>query len=333
MTFAVVGAGAIGGLLGARLALAGEKVTFVARGANLEAIRRKGFTLIEEDGTERKVACGAAAIGEAGPHDFVLLALKAHQVTAIAKDLPRLFHAGTAAVTFQNGLPWWYFHKLEGPFEGRSVTAADPDGQVAANIGAERVIGAVVYPASELIAPGVVKVVEGNRFTIGEPDGSKSERVQRLSEALIKAGFRAPISTDIRTEIWLKLWGNATFNPISALTHATLVDICQYPETRALAHAVMTEAQAVAEKLGVRSRIGIDKRIAGAEAVGAHKTSMLQDVEAGRALELEALAGSVIELARLTGTPTPHLDTIYACARLLAKTLGEQKGKLRIQPA
>ena len=333
MTFAVVGAGAIGGLLGARLALAGEKVTFVARGANLEAIRRNGFTLIEEDGTERKVACGAAAIGEAGPHDFVLLALKAHQVTAIAKDLPRLFHPGTAVVTFQNGLPWWYFHKLEGPFEGRAVAAADPDGQVAANIGAERVIGAVVYPASELIAPGVVKVVEGNRFTIGEPDGSKSERVQRLSEALIKAGFKAPISTEIRTEIWLKLWGNATFNPISALTHATLVDICQYPETRALAYAVMTEAQAVAEKLGVRSRIGIDKRIAGAEAVGAHKTSMLQDVEAGRALELEALAGSVIELARLTGTPTPHLDTIYACARLLAKTLGEQKGKLRIQPA
>ncbi len=333
MTFAVVGAGAIGGLLGARLALAGEQVTFVARGANLEAIRRNGFTLIEEDGTERQVACGAAAIGETGPHDFVLLALKAHQVTPIAKDLPRLFHAGTAAVTFQNGLPWWYFHKLEGPFEGRPVTAADPDGQVAANIGAERVIGAVVYPASELIAPGVVKVVEGNRFTIGEPDGSKSERVQRLSEALIKAGFKAPISTDIRTEIWLKLWGNATFNPISALTHATLVDICQFPETRALAHAVMSEAQAVAEKLGVRSRIGIDKRIAGAEAVGAHKTSMLQDVEAGRALELEALAGSVIELARLTETPTPHLDTIYACARLLSKTLADQKGKLRIQPA
>ena len=262
----------------------------------------------------------------------MLLALKAHQVTAVAKDLPRLFHAGTAVVTFQNGLPWWYFHKLAGPFEGRPVAAADPDGQVAANIGAERVIGAVVYPASELIAPGVVKVVEGNRFTIGEPDGSKSERVQRLSEALTKAGFKAPISPDIRTEIWLKLWGNATFNPISALTHATLADICRFPETRALAHAVMTEAQAIAEKVGAKSRVSIDKRIAGAEAVGAHKTSMLQDVEAGRALELEALAGSVIELARLTETPTPHLDAIYACARLLAKTLSEQKGKLRIQP-
>ncbi len=277
MTFAVVGAGAIGGLLGARLALAGEQVTFVARGANLEAIRRNGFTLIEEDGTERKVACGAVAIGEAGAHDFVLLALKAHQVTSIAKDLPRLFHPSTAVVTLQNGLPWWYFHKLEGPFEGRPVATADPDGQVAANIGAERVIGTVVYPAAELIAPGVVKVVEGNRFTIGEPDGSKSERIQRLSEALVKAGFKAPISSEIRTEIWLKLWGNATFNPISALTHATLADICQFPETRALAHAVMSEAQAVAEKLGVRSRIGIDKRIAGAEAVGA-RLRVLADV-------------------------------------------------------
>lgn len=332
MTFAVVGAGAIGGLLGARLALAGEKVTFIARGANLEAIRKNGFTLIEEDGTERKIACAAAAIGEAEPHDFVLLALKAHQVPPIAKDLPRLFHRDTAAVTLQNGLPWWYFHKLAGPFEGRPVAAADPDGQAAANIGAERVIGAVVYPAAELLAPGVVKVVEGNRFTIGEPDGSKSGRVQRLSEALTKAGFKAPISTDIRTEIWLKLWGNATFNPISALTHATLVDICRFPETRALAFAVMAEAQAVAEKVGVKSRVSIEKRIAGAEAVGAHKTSMLQDVEAGHALELEALAGSVIELARLTETPTPHLDTLYACTRLLANTLAGQKGRLRIQP-
>jgi 2-dehydropantoate 2-reductase len=332
MSFAVVGAGAIGGLLGARLALADEQVTFIARGANLEAIGQNGFTLIEEDGTERKAACGAAAIGEANAHDFVLLALKAHQVTAVAKDLPRLFHAGTAVVTFQNGLPWWYFHKLEGPFEGRPVVAADPDGQVAANIGAERVIGAVIYPAAELIAPGVVKVVEGNRFTIGEPDGSKSERVRRLSNALAKAGFKAPISTDIRTDIWLKLWGNATFNPISALTHATLVDICRFPETRALAYAVMTEARAIAEKVGAKSRISIDKRIAGAEAVGAHKTSMLQDVEAGRALELEALVGSLIELARLTETPTPHLDAIYACGRLLAKTLGEQKGKLRVHP-
>jgi 2-dehydropantoate 2-reductase len=333
MSFAVVGAGAIGGLLGARLALAGEAVTFVARGANLEAIRRRGFRLIEEDGTERHADCTAAAIGEAEPKDYVLLALKAHQVAAIAKDLPRLFDSHTAVVTLQNGLPWWYFRKLKGPFEGRALRTADPDGRIAANVDPERVIGAVVYPAAELIQPGVVKVIEGGRFTLGEPDGSKSERVQRLSKALTKAGFKAPVSTDIRTEIWLKVWGNATFNPISALTHATLAGICRFPETRALAFASMTEAQTVAGKLGVKSRIGIEKRIAGAEAVGEHKTSMLQDVEAGRALELEAIAGSVIEMARLTGTATPHLDAIYACTRLLAKTLAEHKGKLRIEPA
>ncbi len=333
MNFAIVGAGAIGGFLGAKLALAGENVTFIARGANLEAIRQNGFTLIEEDGTERKAACAASAIGEAGPHDFVLLALKAHQVTPIANELPRLFHERTAVVTLQNGIPWWYFHRLKGSFEGRPVAAADPDGQVAANIGADRVIGTVVYPAAELVAPGVVKVVEGNRFSLGEPDGSKSERIQRLSDALSKAGFKAPISADIRGEIWLKLWGNVTFNPISALTHATLADICKFPETRALAFAMMEETQAVAEKLGVRSRISIEKRIGGAEAVGAHKTSMLQDVEAGRPLELEALVGSVIELARLTDTPTPHLDSIYAGARLLARTLKDQKGRLVVQSA
>lgn len=333
MSFAIVGAGAIGGFLGARLALAGEQVTFIARRANLEAIRRNGFTLIEEDGAERKAACAASALADAGPHDFVLLALKAHQVTPIAAELPRLFHEQTAVATLQNGIPWWYFHELKGPFEGRPVVSADPDGQIAANIGAERVIGAVVYPAAELIAPGVVKVVEGNRFTLGEPGGSKSERIAALSQALAKAGFKAPVTSDIRAEIWLKLWGNATFNPISALTHATLAGICQCPETRALAVAMMEEVQAVAEKLGVKSRIGIEKRIAGAEAVGAHKTSMLQDVEAGRPLELEALTGSVIELARLTGTPAPHLDAIYACARLLAKTVADRKGRIIIQAA
>ena len=333
MNFAIVGAGAIGGFLGAKLALAGENVTFIARGANLQAIRQKGFTLIEEDGTERNAACAASALGEAGPHDFVLLALKAHQVTPIANELPRLFNERTAVVTLQNGIPWWYFHRLKGPFEGRPVAAADPDGQVAAAIGVDRVIGTVVYPAAELVAPGVVKVVEGNRFSLGEPDGSKSERIRRLSDALSKAGFKAPISADIRGEIWLKLWGNVTFNPISALTHATLADICKFPETRALAFAMMEETQAVAEKLGVRSRISIEKRIAGAEAVGAHKTSMLQDVEAGRPLELEALVGSVIELARLTDTPTPHLDSIYAGARLLARTLKDQKGRLVVQSA
>jgi 2-dehydropantoate 2-reductase len=329
MTFAVVGAGSIGGYLGARLALAGEDVTFVARGANLEAIRKNGFKLIEEDGTER-VASGvkAAPIGDCGPHDVVLLAVKAHQVGALAKDLAGLIGPDTTLVTLQNGIPWWYFYKLSGPYEDRPVQAADPDGAIAQNIDSARIIGTVVYPASELVAPGVVKVVEGNRFTLGEPDGTKSPRIQALSEALTRAGFKAPISTDLRSEIWLKLWGNVVFNPVSALSHATLAGICGFEPTRALAAAMMAETQAVAEKLGVRIRIGIDKRIAGAAAVGEHKTSMLQDVEAGRPLELAALMGSVVEMARLTETPTPHVDAVYAVASLLAKTLIDTQGRL-----
>jgi len=334
MRIAVIGAGAIGGYLGARLALAGEDVTFVARGANLQAIRAEGFRLIEEDGRER-VASNVRAVqvmGEAGPQDYVLLALKAHQVAQVAPDMRALFGPQTAVVTMQNGVPWWYFHKLAGPYEGRAVTKVDPEGAIAANIENERIIGSVVYPASELVAPGVVKVIEGNRFSLGEPDNSKSERALRLSEALTRAGFKAPVSSDLRSEIWLKLWGNLTFNPVSALTHATLVRICQYPLTRELAANMMREAQSVAEKLGVRFRITIDKRIAGAEAVGEHKTSMLQDVERGRELELEALLGTVVELARITETPTPCIDAVYACTSLLAATLAAQKGRLEIRP-
>jgi 2-dehydropantoate 2-reductase len=332
MKLAVVGAGSIGGYLGARLSLAGEDVTFVARGANLETIGRDGFKLIEEDGSEH-VAKGvkAASMDACGPQDAVLLAVKAHQVTAIAKDLPRLFGPDTAVVTLQNGIPWWYCYKLGGPLDGRPIHAADPTGEIAANIENERIIGTVVYPASELIAPGVVKIIEGNRFTLGEPDGSKSDRILALSEALTRAGFKAPISVDLRAEIWLKLWGNVVFNPVSALSHATLAGICGFEPTRALAAAMMEEVRAVAEKLGVRIRISIDKRIAGAEAVGAHKTSMLQDVEAGRPLELAALVGSVVEMARLTETPTPHVDAIYAVTSLLAKTLSDSKGRLELQ--
>jgi 2-dehydropantoate 2-reductase len=333
MKIAVVGAGAIGGYLGARLALAGEEVTFIARGANLQAIRANGFKLIEEDGGER-VAGGVRAeqdMALAGPQDYVLLALKAHQVGPIARDLRGLLGPQTAVVTMQNGVPWWYFHKLGGAFDGRPVTKVDPDGLIAANIDNERIIGSVVYPASELIAPGVVKVIEGNRFSLGEPDNSKSERALRLSEAFTRAGFKAPVSSDLRSEIWLKLWGNLTFNPVSALTHATLAGICRFPLTRELAAGMMREAQTVAEKLGVRFRISIEKRIAGAEAVGEHKTSMLQDVERGRELELEALLGTVVELARMSATPTPQIDAVYACASLLAATLAERGGRLEIQ--
>jgi 2-dehydropantoate 2-reductase len=331
MKIAIVGAGAIGGFLGARLALAGEDVTCIARGPNLAAIRANGLKLIEEDGSERHAAnVRGATMAEAGVQDVVLLTLKAHQVKDVLPDMRSLFGPDTVVVTMQNGIPWWYFHKLACPWQGQVVAAVDPDGTVAANIEVERVIGSVVYPACELVAPGVIKVIEGNRFSLGELDGSKTPRLELLAQTLIRAGFKTPISTDIRSEIWLKLWGNLSFNPISALTHATLVDICQFPLTRELAANMMIEAQAVAEKLGVKFKVSLDKRIAGAEGVGKHKTSMLQDVESGRPLELEALVGSVRELGCVTGTPTPTIDAVYACASLLAKTLAEQNGKLAV---
>lgn len=333
MKIAIVGAGAIGGYLGAKLARAGEDVTFIARNRNLEAIRANGFKLILEDGSEEHAPTAKAVqrMAEAGPQDAVLLTLKAHQVKDVLPELRELFGPHTMVVTMINGLPWWYFQKLPGPYEGRSLGSVDPGGLIGRTIEPERVIGSVVYPASELVAPGVVRLIEGNRFTLGELDGSRSERVEALSRAMINAGFKSPVSKDIRGEIWVKLWGNLCFNPISALAHATLEDICRFPATRALAATMMAEAQAIAQKLGVEFKISIDKRIAGAEAIGAHKTSMLQDVENGRALELEALVGSVVELGRITDTPTPTIEAIYAVASLLGKQLAEQGGRLAIQ--
>ena len=267
---------------------------------------------------------------EAGPQDIVILAMKAHQVEAVASEVPKLFGPDTVVVTMQNGIPYWYFHKHGGALEGSTVRSVDPNGVVGARIPADRVIGCVVYPASELVAPGVVKHIEGDRFPVGELDGSSSERVNRVSACLTRAGFKAPVLDNIRAEIWLKLWGNLTFNPISSLSHSTLVDICQYPPSRDLAAAMMREAQAVANKLGIEFRVSLEKRIAGAEKVGKHKTSMLQDVEAGRAPEIDALVGAVVELARLTDTPTPHIDTVYSLVKLLARTMEDQRGQVRL---
>ena len=333
MKIAVVGAGAIGGYLGARLSLAGEDVTFIARNRNLAAIQANGFRLILEDGSQQH-AHGVRAVqhmAEAGPQDAVLLTLKAHQVRDVLPDLRTLFGPRTLVVTMINGLPWWYFQGLSGPYEGRQLDSVDPGGLIAAHIEPERLIGSVVYPAAELVEPGLVRVIEGNRFTLGELDGSRSERVEALSKVLMGAGFKSPVSRDIRAEIWLKLWGNLSLNPISALSHATLEDICRFPLTRSLVERMMTEAQAVAEKLGVEFKVSLAKRIAGAEAVGAHKTSMLQDVEQGRALELEALVGSVIELGRITATPTPTIEAIHAVTALLGQTLARQQGRLVLQ--
>lgn len=322
MKIAIVGVGAIGGYLGTRLALAGEDVTFIARGANLEALQTRGIRLISDGGIEEVVprVSATADYTAAGPQDLVILAMKAHQVASVAADVPKLFGPDTVVVPMQNGIPYWYFFAHPGPLEGSRVASVDPDGSIVARIGCERVIGCVVYPAAELVAPGVIKHVEGNRFPVGEPNGKRSERVDRVAACFVAAGLKSPVLEDIRAEIWLKLWGNMTFNPISALSRATLAGICQYPPSRDLAAGMMTEAQAVAHKLGITFRVPLEKRIAGAEKVGHHKTSMLQDVEAGRPLEIDALLGAVIELARLTDTPTPRLDTVYALTKLLAQS-------------
>ncbi len=335
MKIAIIGAGAIGGYVGVKLALAGEDVTFIVRGANLKAIRNNGMKLIMHDGVEHIAANVRATddYAEAGKQDMVILALKAHQVDAVADELPKLFGPDTTVVTMQNGIPYWYFHGHGGEFEGRHVKSVDPTGLLGEKIPARRVIGCVVYPASELIAPGVVRHIEGERFPVGELDGSASARVTKISECFTNAGFKAPVLDNIRAEIWLKLWGNLTFNPISALSHSTLVDICQYPLSRELAANMMREAQAVANKLGIAFRVTLEKRIAGAEKVGKHKTSMLQDVEAGRGTEIDALVGSVAELGRLTDTATPHIDTVYALVKLLDRTMTEESGQVRLEKA
>lgn len=334
LRYAIVGAGAIGGYLGTRLSLAGEDVTFIARNQNLQAINAQGFRLVLEDGTTLHAPAVRAVqdMAQAGPQDVVLLTLKAHQVRDVLPGLRALFGPDTLLVSFVNGVPWWYFQRWQGPHAGHTLHSVDPDGFIVRHIEAERLVGGIVYPAATLEAPGVARLIEGNRFTLGELDGARTPRIEALAASLMKAGFKAPVSRDIRSEIWLKLWGNLSLNPISALSHATLEEICTHPLSRELVARMMAESQAVGEKLGVTFKVSIDKRIQGACAVGAHKTSMLQDVEHGRALELNALVGAVVELARLTGTPTPSIDAVHAVTALLADTLQAQGGRLAVQP-
>ncbi len=333
MKIAIIGAGAIGGYVGAKLALAGEDVTFIVRGANLEAIKARGIKLIENDGVE-KVASNVKATdnyAEAGVQELVILALKAHQVDDVADQVGKLMGPDTVVVTMQNGIPFWYFHRHGGPYEGHTVRSVDPTGALASKIAPGSILGCVVYPAAELMAPGVIRHVEGERFPLGELDGSSSARAAAISACFQHAGLKAPVLDNIRAEIWLKLWGNVCFNPISALSHSTLVDICQFPLARELAAEMMLEAQAVAAKLGIEFRVTLDRRIEGAEKVGKHKTSMLQDVEAGRGPEIDALVGSVVELGRLTQTPTPHIDSAYALVKLLERTMNQEHGGVRMQ--
>jgi 2-dehydropantoate 2-reductase len=332
MKITVVGAGAIGGYLAVRLAVAGEAVSVVIRGAHLAAVRERGMKLIAADGGETVANMAASdRMADLGVQDLVILGMKAHQVPAVVDELAALIGPQTLLVTTQNGIPWWYFFGAAGPYAGRRIEAVDPGGVLSSRLPVDRTIGCIVYPAAELAEPGVVRVIEGNRFPLGEIDGADTPRVRDLAQRFRDAGFKTPILSDIRSEIWLKLWGNLSFNPISALTHATLEEICRFAETRTLAAAMMTEAQAIGEKLGVAFKVSLEQRIAGAEKVGAHKTSMLQDVETGRALELDALVRSVIELGRITGTPTPAIEHVYALAALLAKTLAAHKGRLLVE--
>jgi 2-dehydropantoate 2-reductase len=323
MKICIVGAGAIGGYLGAKLALSGEQVTLIARGKHLEAIQQNGLKLVMAKGDTHTATpfLATSEFAQVEPQDVVILALKAQSVPAIAPLLPQLYQPDTIVVTAQNGIPWWYFRKQNTAYEGTQIRAVDPDGMVEANIGVDRVIGCVVYPAAEVLQPGVIHHIEGDRFTLGEIDGTKSDRLQSLAQSLKKAGFKAPIRTQIRTEMWVKLWGNLAFNPISALTRATLVEICQNPLTRELARQMMLEAQTIAHRLNIEFGITLEQRIDGAEKVGAHKTSMLQDIEAGRSTQIDAIVGSVAEIGRLLQVPTPHIDAIYAATKLLEQTI------------
>lgn len=318
----IFGAGAIGGFLAARLAQAGVEVSLVARGAHLSAIRRHGLRLLSGGAVTISHPLATDDPRELGAQDFVIVTLKAHSVPAVAEQFAPLLGHDTAVVMGVNGVPWWYFHCLPGPLAEHRIASVDPGDRQWTFIGPERVIGAVVYPACEIVDAGVVQHLEGDRFSLGEPSGEKTARVAALADILREAGLKAPVRTALREEIWVKLWGNLSFNPLSALTGATLEQLCANAGTRAVARAMMVEGQGIAEALGVRLPIGVDQRIAGAAAVGAHKTSMLQDLERGRALEIDALVTAVQELGRLVGVPTPTIDTVLAVVQLRASLAG-----------
>jgi len=323
MRICIFGAGAIGGYLAVKLVQAGADVSVVARGPHLAAMQAHGLTLIEKDCPPVTVPVRATEDpATLGPQDYVIVTLKAHSVPPLVPRMAPLIGDGTTVVSGVNGVPWWYFHRIGGPLEGTRLATVDPGDAQWNGFGPDRVLGCVVYPAAEVERPGVVRHVEGNRFSLGEPDGSKSDRATRLSDAMAAAGLKAPVRPRLRDEIWVKLWGNLSFNPISALTHATLDVLCTDPGTRAVARGMMVEAQEIAERLGVRFPIDVDRRIDGGAAVGAHRTSMLQDLLAGRPMEIDALVASVQELGRLTETPTPTIDTVLALIRLRGRVAG-----------
>jgi len=322
MRICIYGAGAIGGYIGALLSLSGIDVTLVARGPHLQAMKKNGLKIISDGQEITAYPHCTDDPAEAGPQDYVIITLKAPSVPKVLDAMQPLLGERTSVVTTANGIPWWYFYGLKGPWENHRLKTVDPGNRQWNGIGPGRVIGCVVYPACEISEPGVIKHMEGNRFTLGEPDGEKSERCMQLSKALIGAGFKSPVRSELRNEIWVKLWGNLCFNPISVLTQATLDVIATEPGTRALAKSMMLEAQAVGEKLGVRFSVDVEKRIDGAAAVGAHKTSMLQDLEAGRTMEIDALLTVVKELGQLVGVATPVIDLVLALVQQRARVAG-----------
>jgi 2-dehydropantoate 2-reductase len=322
MKICIFGAGAIGGYMGVKLAQAGADVSLVARGAHLAAMQENGLQLIEESGQSTVQVRASDNPADLGIQDYVIVTLKAHSVPAVVPKMAPLIGANTTIVSGVNGVPWWYFHKIGGDLEGTRLASVDPGNAQWDGFGPDRVLGCVVYPAAEVIKPGVIKHIEGNRFSLGEPNGSKSERAIALSKALMAAGLKAPVRPKLRDEIWVKLWGNLSFNPISALTHATLDVLCTDPGTRAVARGMMLEAQQIAEKLGVKFPIDVERRIDGGAMVGAHRTSMWQDLDQGRPMEIDALVKSVQELGTLTNTPTPTLNTVLALIQLRAKSAG-----------
>jgi 2-dehydropantoate 2-reductase len=322
MKFLIAGAGAIGAYIGARMVRAGFDVTLFARGPHLKAMQEHGVQVKSGEGDFQVQPKVVGSLEEAGPADVVFLGVKAHSLPQLASQLNPVLGPDTTVVSAQNGIPWWYFQGLGGPWEGMHLERIDPRGVISSAIEARRVVGSIVYLSTEIPAPGVIQHMDGNRITIGEPDGTRSDRCRRIAQALVASGLRCPITTHIRQEIWVKLLGNASFNPVSALTRATLVQMARDPGVSVLVRNIMHEVESVSTKLGIEMPVTIEQRMAGAEKVGEHKTSMLQDLEAGRPMELEALVGSVVELGERLGLPMPYTQSIYSCARLLSQNAG-----------
>ncbi len=319
MKYLIVGAGAVGAYMGALMSRAGYDVTLHARGPHLAAMQKNGVRVISKDGEFTVHPALISDLSQGGPYDVIFLCVKAHGLPPLAPQLGPAIGKETTVVSTQNGIPWWYFQRDNGPLAGMRLERVDPDGVVSNAIPAERVLGSLIYFATEIVEPGVIKHDEGNRITLGEPDGSKSERVRQIGQALVASGLRAPITGHLKNEIWVKILGNVAFNPISALTGGTLAAILREPATRELVRNIMRETEAVVLKLGMELPVTIEQRMAGAEKIGEHKTSMLQDLEAGRPLELEAIVGAVLEIGERLGVAMPHARSVYACTRLLAQ--------------